>query len=136
MSSGRHLTVLAVLGLLAGCDWRSIQERYDRRLYRAQVARAKADITMLATALDQYAMANAGKWPDSLEALVLEDAEGYAYLRVRQIPLDPWENDYQYEPPGAGSMKYRLYSLGSDSAVGGVDEGRDITYQAILNNEL
>jgi len=126
------MVVIVIIGLLAVMVVPNVMQK----LFRGQMARAKADITTIAGAIDEFTIANAGKYPETLEVLVQEDETGHAYLRQERVPLDPWKNEYQYEPPSPGQKKYRLYSLGSDGEVGGEGDARDITLQDILNNEI
>jgi type II secretion system protein G len=86
-------------------------------------AKAEADIQRIRTALDDYALRNGGRHPDSLEALVTPDAEGRTYLALD--PVDPWGNTYAYEPPREGSPA-RVLSYGADGVPGGEGEDRDI----------
>jgi general secretion pathway protein G len=89
-------------------------------------AKAKVDIMGIDTALESYAVNNAGKFPDSLEVLVTPDMNGNRYLNVKKLPLDPWGRPYLYDPPGVGNPKPRIYTLGADGKPGGTGEDADI----------
>jgi general secretion pathway protein G len=93
---------------------------------RENRAKATADITQIRSALSEYAMNNAGKYPDSLESLVTPDMNGYRYLNQKTIPVDPWGHEYLYDPPTPGKPTPRVYSLGADGKPGGTGEAADI----------
>jgi len=73
-------------------------------------------------ALALFSVNNGGRYPDTLEVLVVPDENGESYLD--EIPLDPWGNDYVYEPHESGTS-YRLSCYGSDGAPGGEGEAAD-----------
>jgi general secretion pathway protein G len=86
-------------------------------------AQAWQDIASIQQAIDAYAVENQGRCPDSLEALVTPDASGRTFLDRDAVPVDPWGNPYQYEPPSEERLEPRVYSLGADGMPGG--EGAD-----------
>jgi type II secretion system protein G len=88
----------------------------------------KVEIRRIMQALDEYAINNGGKYPDSLEPLVTPDANGNAYLEGYdgEIPKDPWRNEYQYEAPSKAHPHPRVFSYGSDGAPGGTGDAADI----------
>ena len=47
------------------------------------------------------------------------------YLKKKQLPLDPWGNDYNYLSPGS-TGGFDLYSLGADGREGGEGYDEDI----------
>ncbi|NUP97662.1 MAG: type II secretion system protein GspG [Planctomycetaceae bacterium] len=96
------------------------------RLDFAQHKKADIDIQSLMSAVETYAVNNGGAYPESLEALVVPDANGETYLKgLRQIPLDPWGNAYVYFAPTAGSEP-RIVSYGKDGKPGGEGSDADI----------
>jgi general secretion pathway protein G len=122
------VAVLAVLGMTAGLvtvNWR----RGCDACARKQASRiAKADITVMMSALDEFAMNNAGKYPDSLEVLVTPDENGHTYLKgpADKLFKDPWKNEYVYEAPQSGQPRPRILSYGKDGQPGGEGDDRDI----------
>ena len=86
---------------------------------------ALTQISALETALDIY-RGDVGQYPDSLEGLVENDSGRAAwngpYLR-REVPLDPWDNDYFYESDG---RRFMLVSYGADGERGGEGDDADI----------
>ena len=97
-----------------------------------KVAKVFVDQT-LKTALVPYRL-DVGNYPSSeegLRALVKapagkENKWKGPYLEASEVPLDPWDNPYQYRFPGTrnvnGARGYDVWSLGPD----GVESGDDI----------
>lgn len=81
---------IVVLGLLATLVVPSMMEKF-RSTDGGGVQRAKTDITALVNALNEYAIRNAGQYPESLEILVVPDENGYRYLQAPRTPRDPWK---------------------------------------------
>jgi hypothetical protein len=94
-------------------------------------ARVVADIGAIETALKEYAMNNAGKYPDSLEPLVTPDMNGYRYLDMESIPVDPWDRPYIYVQPSPGNPEPRILTLGADGRVGGTGDDEDLDNESI-----
>lgn len=119
-SLAEMMVVIVIIGLLATLVVPNVMEKFRT----AGVEKAKTDITALVNALNEYAIRNAGKYPDSLEALVTPDQGGYRYLQAQKVPKDPWKQEYQYEPPqpGSGNPDPRVWSNGKDGAPGGEDD--------------
>jgi general secretion pathway protein G len=125
------MVVLVIIAILSALIAPQILGRVDE----ARVTAAKQDIQTLGTALEFYRLDNF-RYPTTdqgLEALVKKPddptvrnwrAEGY--LKAREVPKDPWGNEYRYLQPGQHGGGYDLYSLGSDGEVGGEDADADI----------
>jgi hypothetical protein len=98
--------------------------RLDAESVRMQ---AKLDILAVTAALDDFAMNNAGQYPDSLAPLVVPDMNGHRYLDMDHVPQDPWGREYLYDPPSPGHPKPRVFTLGAAGVPGGtgVDEDLD-----------
>jgi general secretion pathway protein G len=125
------MVVIVIIGLLMTL----VVPNIIRRFFQAQNVVAKADISAIMASLDEYAINNSGKFPESLEPLVQPDANGHAYLEGRngKIPKDPWKNEYQYEPPQPGHPHPRVISFGADGAPGGEGDAADIDSDTIKN---
>jgi general secretion pathway protein G len=123
------MVVIVIIGLLMTL----VVPNIIRRFFQAQSVKAKADIVAIVGSLDEYAINNSGKFPDSLEPLVTPDTNGHSYLEGYngKIPKDPWKNEYQYEPPQPGHPHPRVISYGSDGAPGGEGEATDIDSETI-----
>ncbi len=111
------MVVIVILGILAAVVVPNIMSRPDE----ARIAKAKQDIRALSTALDLYKLDNYA-YPTTdqgIEALASKPTsapepkhyreEGY----LKKVPLDPWQNPYQYLNPGEHGL-IDIYSLGPD----------------------
>jgi general secretion pathway protein G len=121
------LVVILILAILAAL----IVPRVVGRTDDAKIGAAKSDIKTLSGELDKFRL-DTGRYPtteEGLEALrtAPSDADGWKgpYL-TKPVPLDPWQNPYEYETPGTDS-DYSLMSLGADKAPGGEGPAQDIT---------
>ena len=123
------MVVVVIIGLLAAV----ILPKVFGNVAKAQVAKAKADIQGLETALTMYKLDNF-KYPSTdlgLAALVQRPNDptvrnwregGY----IGRVSSDPWGNPYQYVFPGTHGQEFDLYSFGADSQEGGEGENADI----------
>ena len=121
------LVVLMILGLLAGL----VGPRIMKYLGGAKTDTAQLQIEEFGAGLDLYHL-EVGRYPTTEEGLMAlsEQPAGASnwhgpYLKKKNIPSDPWGNNYQYRSPGEMS-DYDLYSLGRDNADGGSGEDMDI----------
>jgi general secretion pathway protein G len=123
------MVVVVILAVLGALVVPKILENVDK----ARVTRAKSDIQAIETALDLYRLDNF-KYPTSeqgLQALVTPPADptitnyrsgGY----LKSLPVDPWNNLYQYQSPGADGREYEIVSYGRDGKPGGEGYDADI----------
>ena len=117
------LLVLVILGTLAAI----VVPKFAGRREQADKTAAHTQIRNFETALDAFEVDN-GYYPksgDGLLDLVEEpnDAKNWRGPYLREIPLDPWENEYIYEYPGKRNVKgYDLMSMGPDKRTGGGDD--------------
>jgi general secretion pathway protein G len=120
------ITIIALLAALVG-------PRLMGSLSKSQGKTTKAQIEMMATALDNFRLDN-GRYPTEEEGLraLIEAPDGLAawagpYLKKRQLPRDAWGFEFQYSrPPQRGGIDFDLYSLGADGAEGGEGENAEI----------
>ena len=115
------LAVMFILGLLAVL----VAPNIFNQQAGAQRNAAMSQISSLEAALDAYRL-DVGEYPDSLDGL-LENDSGRAvwngpYLR-REVPLDPWGNEYVYSGDG---RNFTLISYGPDGERGGEGDDADI----------
>lgn len=117
------LVVMVILGLLASLVGPAMFGKVDS----SRVKTAQAQIQMLGTALDTYRL-DTGDYPDKISELRSSDRRGWdgPYL-PKDVPLDPWGNDYNYQKPGENGQEYTLKSFGKDGKPGGEDDSADIT---------
>jgi general secretion pathway protein G len=125
------MVVIVILGLLATL----VVPNVMKRLSTAMGGKAKADIAAIAQALEECAISNGGKYPESLEALVEPHENGNTFLKGRKVPLDPWKNEYGYEPPMPGQNRPRVFTLGKDGMVGGEGDDSDLDNWMIEDGE-
>ena len=115
------LVVMAIIGMLAVM----VAPNIFNQQAGAQRDAALSQISALEAALDTYRL-DVGQYPDSLEGLVENDSGRAAwngpYLR-REVPLDPWGNEYVYYSDGRG---FTLVSFGPDGERGGEGDDADI----------
>jgi len=120
------LIVMVILGLLSAI----VAPRMFSKVSSAKTGTAKAQMQVIATALDSYRL-DLGDYPKSLDLLVTSDIEYWdgPYF-PKAIPLDPWKNAYVYntntnDNTGEG---FTLKSLGRDKKVGGEGEDSDVEF--------
>ena len=125
------LVVIVVLGVLATL----VAPNVFRHVGTAKETTARAQIEMLAAALDTYRL-DCGRYPTTEQGLAaLWQAPAAEprplnwrgpYLR-KPAPLDPWGSAYVYRAPGSESGgAFDLVSTGADGRVGGTGEDADI----------
>jgi general secretion pathway protein G len=121
------LVVLVILGLLGSI----VGPRVMKYLSKAKTDSARLQIQDFAATLDHYKL-ELGRYPttdEGLKALVEQpsNAEGWngPYLKKKEVPKDPWGNEYSYRFPGQHG-EFDLYSLGADNAEGGDGENKDV----------
>ena len=123
------LVVIVIIGLLGTI----VAINVFGALGTSNVAKAKADIATLESALDQYRLDNL-TYPstsDGLNALLspppgLAQPERYRQGGyIKKLPDDPWGRAYIYTVPGRKGA-FDISSLGADGQPGGESENADI----------
>ena len=109
------LVVMVIIGLLAAL----VVPKFFGHVDKAMQQDAQAQIELLGQALDLYRLENY-KYPSTDENLLAIAS----YLK-KELPKDPWGNDYVYISPGEHG-DYDLISYGADNAEGGEENNRDI----------
>ena len=112
------LAILVILGSLVTVSFVRMQKT-------AYINSAKSQVAMLEDAVNMYVLA-IGQPPtaqDGLNALLnppgeLKDPTKWQgpYLDKQDLPMDPWNNSYQYEP--LGTDQFRIWSNGPDGQSG------------------
>ncbi len=115
------LVVMAIIGMLAVM----VAPNIFNQQAGARRDAALSQISTLESALDTYRL-DVGEYPDSMDGL-MENDSGRAswngpYLR-RDVPLDPWGNEYVYDVDG---REFTLISYGADGEQGGEEDDADI----------
>ncbi|MDG2141177.1 MAG: type II secretion system major pseudopilin GspG [Gammaproteobacteria bacterium] len=118
------LVVMAIIGMLAVMVAPNIFNQQSG----AQRDAALSQISSLEAALDTYRL-DTGRYPDSLSGLRENDSGraswGGPYLR-REVPKDPWGNDYVFDSNG---RDFTLFSYGPDGERGGEGDDADVGLQ-------
>ena len=126
------LVVLVIIGLIASL----VGPRLFSRVDSSKVQVADTQVRMLRGAVETYRL-EVGRLPGADEGLaVLSTAPVDERLRNRwrgpyldePVPLDPWDNPYEYSIPGRDGMPFALYSLGADGARGGEGNDADVGF--------
>lgn len=126
------MVVIVILAMLAAIVGPKLMGRTDD----AKLTDAKVQIKNVETALKFYKLDN-GVYPSTeqgLNALISKPTVGVipksykdgGYLESKNVPKDPWGNDYLYVSPGEHG-DYDLFSYGTDGAKGGDGKDADIT---------
>jgi general secretion pathway protein G len=119
------LAILVILGALVGVGYSRIREN-------ALIDTSKTQISNLESAVKVYQM-EVGNYPSmdaGLDALFNPPADAPAgkwrgpYLEATQLPLDPWNNPYNYEL--INDDQFEITSNGRDGQPGTDDDVRII----------
>lgn len=116
------MAVVLIIGLLIA----TVGGPIAQALFQGTKTRIKADIKDLETHIKMYKNTHF-RYPDSLEDL-LSPPDGPPYLE--QPAVDPWGNEYFYEPPTDGS-NFIVGTLGLDGEIGGEGENADVTNESL-----
>ncbi len=126
------IVVLVIIGLIMGL----VGPRLFAQADKAKVQTAQTQIKMLRGALQTMRL-DISRFPDAQEGLGLltrkpadergAHAWGGPYLDDG-VPLDPWNNPYQYAPTPAGDQPFTLFSFGADGKPGGEGYDADLGY--------
>jgi len=119
------MLVVAIISVLLGL---AINKMVGS-LGSAKIVKAGADIATISSQITTYEM-NALRKPTTnqgLEALVNKPTTGQKSKRwvqlMKSVPLDPWQNPYQYRIPGKHNpTDYDLFSWGPDGQEGTEDD--------------
>ncbi len=114
------LAILVILGAMVGVGVVQVQKQANAKAARSQIG-------MLENAINLYRV-NVGIFPSQLQDLRdppndLRNPDKWQQVLDKEIPYDPWGNEYNYVPEGD---TFRIWSNGPDGAEGGND---DITNQ-------
>jgi general secretion pathway protein G len=92
------LVVVAIIVVLAGVGGVYLMGRYED----VKVSAAKAQAKVIASQIKTYVLDHNGLFPQSLETLLVRDAEGKGpYFETKDAILDPWGRVFIYDQGGA-----------------------------------
>jgi len=117
------LLVLVILGILAAI----VVPKFAGRTEQARLTAAQTQISSFGTALDAFEVDN-GYYPKGKAGLMdlvqpPRDAQNWKGPYLKEVPKDPWNNDYIYEFPGRrNGSSYDLSSAGPDGKAGNEDD--------------
>jgi len=118
------MLVVAIIGILAALVIPKIAGKSEQARETAAMADIKGGVK---SALDQYDV-DMGFYPQNLQDLLTPPSRNAAhwhgpYFDPPQLPLDPWQNPYQYAYPGKHNPTgYDLWSAGPDGKSGDADD--------------
>jgi general secretion pathway protein G len=127
------LVVVTIIALFAGLVLLPMMKKVDT----AKRTAARTQISGFMTALGTYKL-DTGTYPTTEQGLkaLREKPEGVngwegPYLQ-KEVPKDPWKNDYVYKYPGDHGDEPDVISYGLDGKPGG--EGNDADIESWSNN--
>jgi general secretion pathway protein G len=121
------MVVVVIIGLLVA----AVAPNFIGQIDKAAVSRAKTDIRSIETSLNLYRLDNF-RYPstsEGLEALVTNPGEASApnwKAYLPRVPLDPWDQPYQYVSPGQRGGDFDVFTYGADRQEGGEGINADI----------
>lgn len=124
------IVVLVIIGLIMGL----VGPRLFNQADKAKVQTAETQVRMLRGALETMRL-DIGRFPTQEEGLqLLTQAPSEPRIAQRWqgpylddgVPLDPWNNAYQYSPRASGTHAFTLYSFGADGQAGGENYDADV----------
>ncbi|MBO6564939.1 MAG: type II secretion system major pseudopilin GspG [Pseudomonadales bacterium] len=123
------MVVMVILGLIAGL----VGPRFFGRADVAKVQTAETQIEMLKSAVSLFYL-DVGRLPTTEEGLraLVRKPDGLTFWQGPylddELPLDPWQNNYQYLRTKSGLSDFSLYSFGADGERGGSELNADVGY--------
>ncbi len=113
------MIVIVIIGILLGLVFSNLNVMGD-----AQNLKAKKEVGDLKIKLEMYRADN-GTFPASgaLSALVNNPGNAPRWRQyMKELPKDPWGNDYRYLNPGTHGDEMEVYSIGPDKRDGTEDD--------------
>ena len=116
------LLVLVILAVLAAV----VVPKFTGRSEQAKQAAAKTDISNISMQIAAFEI-DTGRFPSTEEALgalmsAPANANGWRGPYLERLPVDPWQNQYQYRYPGQHNTSgFDLFSMGADGREGNDD---------------
>jgi general secretion pathway protein G len=131
-SRGFTLMELVVVILIIAILATLVLPRLIGRTSDAKRAKAASDIAEMASLIQQYRI-DTDQFPTTeqgLNALRVQPSgttNWHGPYTSKDIPADPWGNEYVYESPGPDGQDFLITSYGADGAPGGDGDAADIT---------
>jgi general secretion pathway protein G len=122
---------ILLLRLLRPSALRGLFSRSDPAEVRR--GQAQSNLKWIDEALLVYAHEHQGQYPARLDELVVPGPDGKTCFGAqREVPLDPWQRAFRYEPPTGAHPRPRIWSLGADGEAGGEGENADLDSDSLL----
>jgi len=119
------LIVIVILGLLMSL----VAPAMFSKVSSSKQNTAKAQMQMLQTSLDTYRL-DIGDYPTSLAELRTSEKPNWDGPYIpKNVPKDPWGNEYSYQSPGPDGQAFLLQSFGKGGQQGGTDESEDLVHE-------
>ncbi|QQO10743.1 type II secretion system major pseudopilin GspG [Breznakiella homolactica] len=124
------IVIAIVLILTSSVGFMAIQY-----LDKARIATARSQIDSFSIALESYYI-DCGRYPTTEQGLAAlwqkpsvepSSANWSGPYMYKNVPKDPWGNDYEYLVPGQNNLPYSIRSFGADGREGGEKNDADIT---------
>ena len=113
------MIVIVIIGILLGLVFSNMDV-----LDKANAQKAEQEIGKLKINLEMYRADN-GAFPPSgaLNALVTNPGNAPRWKQyMKEIPKDPWSNEYRYLNPGTHGKEVDIFSIGPDKREGTDDD--------------
>jgi general secretion pathway protein G len=115
------LAILVVLASMVGVSYSRIQKSM-------QASSARTQLGLLEQAVKAYQI-NVGSLPPNLDALLVAPGDlpnpakwQGPYLDKQTLPVDPWDQPFQYEIVDPANDKFKIFSAGPDRQPGSSDD--------------
>jgi len=115
------LAILVVLASMVGVSYSRIQKSM-------QVSSARTQLNLLEQAVKAYQI-NIGTLPPNLDALLVAPGDlpnpakwQGPYLDKQTLPVDPWDQAFQYEIVDPANDRFKIFSAGPDRQPGSSDD--------------
>jgi len=127
------LVVLAIISILAGIVTLNVVNRPSE----AKITAARTQLRALKAAVNMY-RTDHGQPPTLQQGLaalidrptlppVPANYPRDGYLDTRQLPVDPWKNEFIYLVPGRRGEMFEIISYGRDGQPGGEEDDADLS---------
>ena len=123
------MVVIAIIGLLATVVTVNVIAQAEK----AKFVRVKADMDSIKKALKLFRL-DMGRYPNSLDELVNSPggrSRKWTGPYLDELPVDPWENHYEFQAGSGRANDFEITSYGADGAPGGVEVNEDLSSKTI-----
>ena len=118
------LVIIVALGSMAVLAYGPIKKQADIKAAQGQIGLFKSPLSLYEMAVGDFPSTEEGLQALRVDPLDSSEESDWAgpYLDS-EVPLDPWDNEYQYLCPGTHNVdSYDVWSLGPDGEDGTDDD--------------